>query len=395
MRENDWLAGRSPAFRLALASSVLAPDDWRDRQEASIRAICSDGPDWTEYLRLVDRHRTPAISWAVLKRVPGLEIPATASAELQKRSDACRMQAFRHSQVLIAVLKSFDRAGIPAMPLKGPLLSLEIYGDVGLRQSKDLDIAVPFQDLRLAGRCLQEMGWSLCTQDASLSPRQWKFCARHGHHLTYLHPRQMCQLELHWRASWDTPEMTARRWDRGIASQWNGCPYRAMNPVDLILYLCNHGGAHAWVRAKWLGDLARMTMAAKVDWKAAMEEAQTANQERPLLTCLILLKGTCRIPLPDVAARCIHRLPRRLIHKCVRELNSDVEAHQLGNFARILAQIRSIGYLRQLWPYRPIQQGLIEFAICPLDFDVLRLPDRLFWLYVPLRPVLWAWRHVR
>jgi hypothetical protein len=26
---------------------------------------------------------------------------------------------------------------------------------------------------------------------------------------------------------------------------------------------------------------------------------------------------------------------------------------------------------------------------------VLRLPDSLFWLYVPLRPFLWAWRHLR
>ena len=282
MRESEWLRGRSPAFRLALASSVLAPDDWRDRQEASIRAICSDGPDWSQYLRLVDRHRTPAISWAVLKRVPQLEIPAPAAAELQKRSDACRIQALRHFQILITILKSFDQAGIPVMPLKGPLLSLEIYRDVGLRQSKDLDIAVPFQDLSRAERCLQEMGWSRSAQHASLTRSQWEFLLLHGHHLTYLHPRRQCELEVHWRASWDTPEMTARRWERAIPSHSNGCPYRAMNPVDLILYLCNHGGAHAWTRAKWLGDLARMTMVANVDWKAVIDEAQTAHQERPV-----------------------------------------------------------------------------------------------------------------
>ena len=36
------------------------------------------------------------MSWAALKRVPGLEIPEPARQELQKRSDACRMQAMRH-----------------------------------------------------------------------------------------------------------------------------------------------------------------------------------------------------------------------------------------------------------------------------------------------------------
>jgi hypothetical protein len=25
---------------------------------------------------------------------------------------------------------------------------------------------------------------------------------------------------------------------------------------------------------------------------------------------------------------------------------------------------------------------------------VLRLPDRLFWAYAPLRPFLWVWRHI-
>jgi hypothetical protein len=25
---------------------------------------------------------------------------------------------------------------------------------------------------------------------------------------------------------------------------------------------------------------------------------------------------------------------------------------------------------------------------------VLRLPDRLFWAYTPLRPFLWVWRHL-
>src|ERR1035437_6436605 len=100
-----------------------------------------------EYLRLVDRHRTPALSWAALKRVPGLEIPDEARQQLQKRSEACRRKAVKHSMLLAGVLKSFHRAGIPVMTLKGPLLSLELYGDVGLRQSHDLDLMVKPADL--------------------------------------------------------------------------------------------------------------------------------------------------------------------------------------------------------------------------------------------------------
>ncbi|MGP8225068.1 MAG: nucleotidyltransferase family protein, partial [Terracidiphilus sp.] len=155
MRENSWLQSATPAFRLMIATSWLAPASWQEHQEKAIREAIGAGVDWMEYLRLVDRHRTPALSWAALKRVPGLEIPQPARRELQKRSDACRMQAVRHSLMLAEVLRGFNRAGIPVMPLKGPLLSLELYGDVGLRQSKDLDLACTKEDIPRAQACLE------------------------------------------------------------------------------------------------------------------------------------------------------------------------------------------------------------------------------------------------
>lgn len=394
MRENEWLAGRSPALRLALATCVLAPDDWRDRQEDSIRAICAEGPNWTEFLQLVDRHRTPALSWAALKRVQGLEIPAKIATDLQKRSDECRIQALLHFQMLINILKGFDRNGISAMPLKGPLLSLEIYGDVGLRQSKDLDIAVRLENLPEAEKCLRAMGWARTREDASLSKRQWEFCVLHEYHLTYLQPGQHSQLELHWSTSWDTAALTARRWARSIQSEWNGCRYRAMSPIDLVLFLCNHGCDHAWTRAKWLGDLVRITMAAKVDWNEVMAEARIQRQERTILLCLRLLTEIFGIPLPDEVVQEVGALPSGLLDKSRRELSHDVDYPSRDSLSRLGENLRSAGYRRQLRPYRPIRKSFVEFAICRFDFNVLQLPDRLFWLYAPLRPFLWTWRQM-
>src|ERR1017187_1019471 len=160
MPETSWLQSATPAFRLMIATSWLAPASWQDEQEQAIREaiqVVGAGMDWMEYIRLVDRHRTPALSWAALRRVPGLQIPEPAKQELQKRSDACRMQAVRNSLKLAGVLKGFHSAGIPLMPMKGPILSLELYGDVGLRQSHDLDLMVKPQDLARAQACLESM----------------------------------------------------------------------------------------------------------------------------------------------------------------------------------------------------------------------------------------------
>lgn len=279
MPETSWLQKTSPAFRLMIATSWLAPYSRQDKQEEAIREAIKAGMDWTEYIRLVDRHRTPALSWAALNRVPGLEIPAAAKKELQKRSDACRMRAVRDSLKLAGVLKGFHAAGIPVMPVKGPILSLELYGDVGLRQSTDLDLSVKPEDLAKAQACLENMGWRLDATWFSLSPRQWESVLRHEYHLNFVHSQGDCYLELHWRTRWEVKDQTTDRWARSIPGIWHGCSYEAMNPIDQVLYLCSHGGGHGWFRAKWMGDVARIHAMGRVDWHAVFDQASRTGQE--------------------------------------------------------------------------------------------------------------------
>jgi hypothetical protein len=44
---------------------------------------------------------------------------------------------------------------------------------------------------------------------------------------------------------------------------------------------------------------------------------------------------------------------------------------------------------------RYIRHEMRGFLIQPYDFDRIDLPDRLFWFYFPLRPVLWMVRVLR
>jgi hypothetical protein len=208
------------------------------------------------------------MNWAALKRVHGLRIPEPAKKELRKRSDASRMQAVRHCMLLAGALKNFNRAGIPVMTMKGPILSSELYGDIGLRQSHDLDLVVTIEDLAKAQDCLENLGWRLDEYWFPMTPRQWQCVLRNEHHLSFVHSHGDCFLELHWRNPWDTQSQVNDRWAGSISKLWQGCSYNAMNPTDLVLYLCSHGGIHGWFRAKWMGDLARLHVEGQVDWQA-------------------------------------------------------------------------------------------------------------------------------
>jgi hypothetical protein len=396
MHESSWLRETSAAFRLVIATSWLAPESWQKNQETAIREAIGAGPDWTEYLSLVvSRHRTPALSWAALCRVPGIAVPEPVMQELKKRSDACRIQAVKHCLLLAEVLKGLNRAGIPVVLYKGPILSLEIYGDVGLRQSRDLDLEVAQEDLAKAQACVEDMGWCLDSTLFPMTPRQRESFLRNEHDIHFDHPHSGCVLEIHWRNDWDTPELTSARWARSTPSVWQECFFQAMNPVDMVLFLCSHGGDHHWRRAKWLGDLARVRAAGQMDWAEALGEARRTGQERVLLAGLRLLSLLYGLPLPDWPGDPWTNLPSDLIEIPLLALKSPEERRVHTSLAELSERLRVSRYERLLRPQMSWRDSLSKLLYCRDDFREVRLPDGLFWAYVPLRPILRACRWAR
>ena len=378
-----------------IATSWLAPDSWRGRQEEAIHQACVEGVVWADYLRLVDRHRTPALSWASLKHVSSLAIPEHIGSELRKRSDACRLQAIVRLQLLAGVLEALNHASVPVMPLKGPLLSLELYGDAGFRQSKDLDVLVGPEDVAKTQECLKALGWQPTSEYASLTRRQSEFNLRYEQHIGYVHPQRGCELELHWRTAGETSEVVATNLSRGVPFEWQGFHCLRMKPTDLVLYLCDHGSGHAWTRAKWLGDMARIWASQSTDWSAVFETARATGRGRSVSLCLRLLKEVYGLPTNACEYGCSEVLPSALVAKAVRELMAPDEREERSAVTRVFEEIRSYRYKRQLWPHKSRWENFAEVAFRRVDFKVLRLPDSLFWLYIPLRPFLWAWRHLR
>jgi len=386
VRKADWLEHTSPAFRLVIATSWLAPDAWRDKQEKTIREALAAAPDWDEYLRLIDRHDVPVLSWAALNRVPGLAIPELIAQRLQKFSEACRIHSIRHSLVLTEILREFNRVGIPVMPFKGPFLSFALYGDVGIRRSFDLDVAVAKENLQSAMAGMESIGWKLDSAQSTLSRRQWNSFLENGHHVNFTHSMTGSCLELHWRNYWEASEAADARWLRSRPLAWNGCTIRTMSAADLTLYLCTHAGFHLWSSAKWLGDLARAHALGLLDWSAA-------GEEKALLSGLKILDAVYGTQLSGLPRTDSLELPSVLIEAPLKSLQHpqlQIERSFLATFSN---QILSLRYERLVRP-RAWRDSLSELFYCANDFQALPLPDSTFWLYKPLRPVLWIWRWI-
>lgn len=396
MPEAKWLEGASPALRLVIATSWLAPDPWRQNQEEAIREAVAAGPDWTEYLSLVERHQTPALSWAALSRTSGIELPEPVQQQLQRSSETCRIGAIRHSLVLAEVLKEFNRAGIPAMPLKGPVLSFELYGDVGLRASEDVDLQVPAEDLRRAMECLESTGWRPGSNFRAMSPRQWESFLRNDYELQFTQARSGCSLELHWRNHWETADATSARWDRSTPAVWQGRSIRSMNAGDLGLFLCVHGAYHVWCCAKWLGDVARAYSMGRMDWPAAMDEARSLGLEGVCSAAQSLLHKVYGLDVSTPAGRGsddrVARPLPLLVEMPLESLKLSEDPRGRIGMAQLRNHTRMIRYERLAHPRKAWWESLSELFYCQRDFEMLPLPDSFFWVYKPLRPILWLWR---
>ncbi len=393
MVDGDWLQSASPAFRLLIATSWLAPEPWQTRQEQEIRQAIEAQPDWEEYLRLVDRHGTPGLSWTALSRTDGIQVPETVAQKLRKRSDACRKEAILNCLLLGDVLKRFNGAGIPVVPLKGQVLSFELYGDVGIRYSRDLDVAVPAGDLNRAQALITAKDWQLESTFFPMSPRQWNSFLRHEQHINFVHARTGTLLELHWRFQWETRDATSARWARSISGIWQGCRVQTMHPGDKALYLCCHGGLHAWFRAKWLGDLARAHSSGLLDWEASLNQARQSGQERVVWAGLLLLDRVYGLPIPDLPASA--KMSPRLVATPLRALKDPHEPQHRVGPAKLRNRIRLSRYESLLWPKKSWRTSLSDLFYGREDFRTVRLPDSLFWVYTPLRPILWVWRWIR
>jgi Uncharacterised nucleotidyltransferase len=124
--------------------------------------------------------------------------PEQATPALRERlEEALGLARRRGVQIELLALQlqaDLDRAGIPALPLKGTSLARNLYGDPGMRITQDIDILVDSEDLDRAAQALGRRGYRRSDGPYDDFSRL---------HLGFRHERpELPPVELHWRVHW-------------------------------------------------------------------------------------------------------------------------------------------------------------------------------------------------
>jgi hypothetical protein len=380
-------------MRLLLLSSQLfvsAEDSER------IKALCHSPIDWEVFLRLVDRHRVyPFVYRHLAGFAPG-RIPNYLVKELSDRVEKNTRHALTLTGEVVRLFKLLLQSDIPLIPLKGPVLALQIYEDVGLRHAGDLDLLVLPQHVEEADQILCDEGYKRLNPDFSLTPRQLALFLRVGDHFMYYHDGRQIKVELHWW--WNSnpylfPLDMEQVWKHGQTVAVADAQVKTLVTDDLLLYLCSHGARHVWSRLFWACDVAALVRKnPSFDWTRLMARAMDLNVGRSLAEGLIMLNLLFGDRLPDAVQVYVKedRIVGRMVDMSLKSL-----VMPLGNSAHelFLGQFRNKRHALKLYS-KPLYKLSCLTSLCtsPRDWSFLRLPDVLFPLYFVLRPFLWFWR---
>lgn len=288
---------------------------------------------------------------------------------------------------LIRVLRACDAHDIRVVPLKGPVLDAELYGDLALRTSADLDLLVHPQDVVRAKRLLLgPLGYRL--ESVLHWPAESAIFKCRDSQLSFSDPAERVSVDVHWRllpGYFPTPFDEADVWHQLRRIDWAGQRILALSPEHLLLFLCAHGAKHSWERLGWICDVARLLQVEPdIDWSSVFAQASRTGTARMVSVGLLLASGLLGVSLPAEAARHIQNNAR------ARKVSEGVILRLRSGPSRSLTALETTQFSMRVlerWSHRVRVVSGIFLVPTEAEYCAVRLPPVLHPLYYLVRPV--------
>jgi hypothetical protein len=286
---------------------------------------------------------------------------------------------------LLNVLAILESVGVPVAAYKGPVLAVVAYGDTSLRQFSELDLLVSRLDLGKVKVLLKSEGYKA---SYALTPRQERAHLANTYELGFdlLDPR--IYLGVHWRLA---PDYLGGGPDAGLALarrrrvNMGNATAPSLDPEDTLLALCVGGASHLWSKLQMVCDVAELIETHQGwDWPGLVERARAQGLLRMLLLGASLATELLEAPVPwevgALAARdpVVTALRASVLRGLFLPKTVEPSLLETSRF-----QLRVLDSRKARLKYCWIR------AVAPTvqDWQRVRLPDSLYFLYYLLRPV--------
>jgi len=354
----------------------------RAESRARLRRRLEHPIDWQPVLDSARRHGVAPLAYQELRAAPDGLVPPESLATLQRFHFENTRRCLLLTGWLRRVVDRLDRAGVQAVPYKGPVLAALAYGTLGARQAGDLDLLIDPADLATARQALEADGFR---PQVPLLDWQERQLVRSAHPYGLIHDAAGVVVELHWSVS-------PRSLSSGLGA---ALPRERLEevavagtcfltlPIDLLLVaLCVHGAKHVWERLGWVVDVAELIAGRPgLDWSGVLACAEELGHRRELLLGSMLARDLLKTSLAEPLTRAIagdSKLPG-LARVVSTQLG--LVAHRRPGIARTA---RFHLEVRATWGDR---LAYVRYALMPTvaDWTSVPLPWWLAPLHYPLR----------
>lgn len=348
-------------------------------------------------MRVVMRHGVVGLVHDGLSRA-GVDIPSVVKSDLKLGAATLVHHNLALAAEALRVQASFDRANVPLLFLKGPALAALVYGALGLRDCKDLDILVSPDDLNRAGTLLETAGYARFEPPLTASEAQMR--ALRPIRKDYGYSRSGggdTQIELHWRL-FRNPHLVEQSIlttaPQSVPMATAGA-VPTLNHDALFAYLCAHGAIHWWRELKWMADIgAILSNTDEAGIERMYRFADNIGLGRVAALAILLSERVLGTVVPPDLSRALRQQPTRWLEATVLKVLTAG-----GN--ETLPRARPFGTTRGSFSTILLRKGLrYRVAETKLQLtsqeDVLAvpMPQGLAWLYPALRLPLWLFRQM-
>lgn len=266
--------------------------------------------EWNQLLTLAHREKLAALVYARSVAVGLLPLlPSTVHAMFAEYYRETLLANVRIRNKLQWVLDQLATAGIPVVPLKGVVLTERLYGNLGWRQSRDIDLLVQRADVGRIGPLLRTGGYRPEYNEG----RADAFWPTTSNEVVYLR-EQSPPIELHWGLS-KCPDYrralaTEKLWARTIDGTWHGRAIRMLAPGDELRFLAVHCTAdHPASPLQWLVDIAELVRGLPPDWSwnAFVAETTATRLATPVGLALAQCHAVLHLGVPEDALTALLR----------------------------------------------------------------------------------------
>ena len=277
------------------------------------------------------------------------------------------------------MISRLKEAGIPSATFKGPALAEAAYGGVGLREFVDLDIIVRESDLPKVCLLLAAEGY----RTDGFEPESKSYREKIGQ-TVFTRAGGGFAIDLHWKMApfgMPFPFSDEELWEGLRPHPLAGSEVPGLSPEHLALLLAFHGAKERWRSLKWINDFAVFCRAwPSLDWEKLQRRSALNHCSRELL----IAAGVCdalglTAPPVLVAAGQDDRSVGLIVRQTIQSLVSPRSETDLSVF------LYSMATTERLREKAVVSLSLLT-TLTVSDFDAIRLPRRLRWLYYVIRP---------